>query len=933
MRIGPAVKTFIVWLAFCTGAIADLTRSTPVQSPNDPASYRVITLENGFRALLVSDPETSPAAFSLDVAAGNGDNPPDWEGMAHYLEHLLVVGPGGRDRFGDWLAGRGGYRNGYTTFENTNYQVVVDPEGLAGALKRFGKIIRKPRFSAERVGEELSMVEAEFLLGLKHEGRRTLEVLQSVANPDHPYSRFASGNAASLGQRSQDEATEAMEVFHDRYYTASRLRLAVVAPQTLDVLERWVAGAFEDLQAGPPPSTIQAPFLRPQDLPLEVLMRPAAGLRQLQLLFPIPDPRTEYASKPATYLAQLLGDEGRGSALEALKADGLATGLTAGTTMTWPGGGLFGIAVELTPAGVTESDAVLRCLFGYLERLRSVGPERSRFDEMARLASLRFRYAELPEPRSRAAALAANLQAYAADDVLTGPWLMSTWNPSAIDATLARLVPDNSLVMLIAPGLTTDRRTTHYDAPFSARQVPQDRVLSWRTADPDPRLSLPAPNPYLPDDLALVAPTDGAVATPESIHRSPSFTSWFAPDASYGQPRAAIDLHVRGDQPIDTAGREARILLHAALLEDHLAAPAYPARLAGLQHGVAMIEDGLALRIRGLSPKLPAFGERIWGQILAFDPDPASFERVRESLAASLERRIEGSTSSARVIGKLDTTLLDYRHPPEEVAAALRSLTRESQAEHQARFWKGASARLLASGNLERATFLQLAERFQATLDPAAKPRPSPDVRKLPAGEPQRIFVREPGDSAVAWYLQAPREGWDQRAFHALVAELLGPRLFRDLRDRRQLAYLTEAVAWPRHGLPGVMALMQAPGIDAAAADAALSEVISSLGDSVTQGEFMQRKANLVRRLRTPHHSQASHADALWDDLLAGNETFDTRERLADALDRVSWQGWREDFRLQVDRSPRSLVVVTGPGADAPGGPGSAETGAGRPPQ
>ena len=50
--------------------------------------YRFVTLENGLRALLVSDRDADKAACSLDVAVGSMHDPPEFQGLAHFLEHM-----------------------------------------------------------------------------------------------------------------------------------------------------------------------------------------------------------------------------------------------------------------------------------------------------------------------------------------------------------------------------------------------------------------------------------------------------------------------------------------------------------------------------------------------------------------------------------------------------------------------------------------------------------------------------------------------------------------------------------------------------------------------------------------------------------------------------------------------------------------------------
>ena len=62
------------------------------KSENDERAYRGMILKNGLRVLLISDPDANQSAASLDVNVGSWSDPPDLQGLAHFVEHLLFLG-------------------------------------------------------------------------------------------------------------------------------------------------------------------------------------------------------------------------------------------------------------------------------------------------------------------------------------------------------------------------------------------------------------------------------------------------------------------------------------------------------------------------------------------------------------------------------------------------------------------------------------------------------------------------------------------------------------------------------------------------------------------------------------------------------------------------------------------------------------------------
>ena len=60
--------------------------------------YRYLALPNALKVLLISDPTTDKAAASMDVYTGTNNDPDDFPGLAHFLEHMLFLGT---DKFPD----------------------------------------------------------------------------------------------------------------------------------------------------------------------------------------------------------------------------------------------------------------------------------------------------------------------------------------------------------------------------------------------------------------------------------------------------------------------------------------------------------------------------------------------------------------------------------------------------------------------------------------------------------------------------------------------------------------------------------------------------------------------------------------------------------------------------------------------------------------
>ena len=65
-----------------------------IKSPHDSRAYRHIQLSNGMDVILITDPDVTYSAASLVVGVGTYHDPVDFQGIAHFLEHMLFMGTG-----------------------------------------------------------------------------------------------------------------------------------------------------------------------------------------------------------------------------------------------------------------------------------------------------------------------------------------------------------------------------------------------------------------------------------------------------------------------------------------------------------------------------------------------------------------------------------------------------------------------------------------------------------------------------------------------------------------------------------------------------------------------------------------------------------------------------------------------------------------------
>lgn len=279
-----------------------------LKSPQDNRDYRGLQLANGLKVLLVSDPATDKAAASLTVGVGHMSDPDHLPGLAHFCEHMLFLGTRkypNENAYSTFLAEHGGHSNASTYADNTKYYFDVVPAELDGALDRFAQFFVAPLFTENMTEREINAVHSEHEKNLATDVWRIRQVNKSLSDPRHPYSRFGTGNKETLCDRppSDDGAAVGVSVrdelirFHEQWYSANIMCLAVYGRQTLDQLEALVQSKFagivnRDISV---PTWPAHPFLA-EHRGTRVSTVPVKDTRSLTISFPTGDLEQYYKS-------------------------------------------------------------------------------------------------------------------------------------------------------------------------------------------------------------------------------------------------------------------------------------------------------------------------------------------------------------------------------------------------------------------------------------------------------------------------------------------------------------------------------------------------------------------------------------------------------------------------------------------------------------
>lgn len=274
-----------------------------IKSQEDKRQYRGLRLDNGIKVLLVSDPTTDKSAACMCVEVGHMSDPKELPGLAHFCEHMLFLGTEkypDENGYSSFLAKNGGSSNAATYPDVTKYYFDIVPEKLEEALDRFSQFFIGPLFTESATNREINAVNSEHEKNLSTDVWRIRQVNKSLANPEHPYSKFGTGNKETLSEipktKDIDVRTELIN-FHDKWYSSNIMNLAIFGKESLDELEQMTNKYFASIEN----KNVELPkwsdeIYTDDQKAIKLFIVPVKDSRNLTISFQIPDLDEYYKS-------------------------------------------------------------------------------------------------------------------------------------------------------------------------------------------------------------------------------------------------------------------------------------------------------------------------------------------------------------------------------------------------------------------------------------------------------------------------------------------------------------------------------------------------------------------------------------------------------------------------------------------------------------
>lgn len=914
--------------------------------------YAFLELDNGLKVVIGSDPSCDKAGAALCVNVGMCHERKDLPGLAHFLEHMLFTGTKKYPKEGEYhefIQQNGGGANAYTLCYFTNYMFEIKPDQLQAALDRFSRFFTEPLLTKDCTDREINAVDSEFQGGMTHPWWRYVGIMDMSANPEHPF-HVACGNVKVLKDEPKERGIDLYEEMTKLYqscYSANGMTLCVIGRESLSELETVVKSLFGGvankgvtMAIGDSHGGGKPPFV-PEDWNRLLLQNPVQDIKELTFSWVLPWQSPLWKSKPTAYISHLLGYEGAGSIVSVLKQKGLISGCVSDDGKWLEGSfSLLNVSFDLTEKGLEHLEEIGTHLFAFIAMLQKTPPQKWIFDEMSKLAEIKFKFAEDQHPFSLCQDMSLSLQALPPGEVLAGRSLLYDYDPEGISAVLSKLTLSGVRVQHSAKVLAD--RCTEKDKSYGSPMALLPLEASWReawaaAASPGEGtgeastaqcaslgLRLPKPNPFIPEDLSLRPLPADPPALPSALGglEPPLACIFHRQDDMLKQPKASATFLIYTPFLCKDVESYVKTELWCRCVEESLKEYAYDAEVAGVGYSFSLGSACVMMELDGFNDKLGVLLDAVMDKIMSMKEVPEHIYSIVADAYGDEVSNVAFHSPPYAQCGMRFTELTSRGavFPSYKRHATFQGMSREMLAGMVGHVFheSGCHVEALVLGNATPDEAKALATRLATGLG----------LKKALAEVPERAEARLPEGSTL-WKLdgsdkedpnhavfvrfQLP-ESVETDMLLRLLSKVLGAKFFDVVRTQQQLGYIVQLASRCTLKFAYLNLVVQTeypPDYARSRIDAFLDEHLKSVEEALGDEEFEVCRSGLLSELQTKHKTLSEEGGRYLGTIASRTYDFDRRKRSIEYVEKdASTKRLKQFVREEILAAPRLYTEV-----------------------
>lgn len=862
------------------------------KSPNDKAIYQGIKLDNGMTVLLISDENANKSLMSAIIPIGSMDDPISQQGLAHYLEHMILMGSKNypeTNSLDAFLTKNGGMNNASTASHRTAYYLQVNNDAFSEAVARMADTLAFPLLLESNAKKEVNAVNAEMVRAKSHDGHLLHSVNLATSNPDHPATKFAVGNNVTLSDKPDSKLQTELEQFYKQHYSANLFKVVLYSNQSIEQLAKLAAstlGKMENKNLTVPQTS--EPLYRDEDKSVFIQYKPVKSTKMLVIGFDFPNDEQQFKHKSGEYLAYVLNNNTEGTLSDYLIKQGLSDGEieAVNTANIGRDRGAFQIYIELTDKGLAEKDRVISLVFQQIEQIKHQGIQESYFNEVKESLKQKFQHLQSEKNMDFVEFISDQMLYYPLEHVIDESYLTETIDKQAINEKLAGMNIENARILLVSDDAVTDKKSQYFEAGYSIAKISKAQKQRWLDFNQNPTLKLPALNPYFTTDFSLNKVEKG-LTKPKLIREQQGDLVYAMPSAYFGSdPKAQISMVFNVNPRAD----DLKTLASASILNymNQLAQTElnFQSSVAGMNLKVQPGTNGLVVSADGYTQNLPKLIVDSVTQFSKFELSEEMLMQAKQHLHQALER-----SEKENSLNQANAALKRFAGYPyfemDKQRKAIDQITLDDIQKLRHRLLNESSGfKLLSVGNLSNDQVLSLSDQVQAVIKSKKSANATGQYVDIHESQRKLNFIKKVPNEDNALLMAFLPNGYAEleglvRA--RLLRSIISRWYFDDLRTDKQLGYVVYATDLMIGKTAGIQFMVQSPNTTPAGVLTHNERFFKQSKEKLEQlsdEEFAKYRESLVEQLQYKPESLAEEFAEFGLDFSQNNKKFDRLQKV-----------------------------------------------------
>ena len=312
--------------------------------------FDTFTLENGIKTINVQDKYSDKTIVSVAVSIGSLANPKEYQGLAHFLEHMLFLGSKkypDENKYDKELKKHGGSSNAYTDYFETVYYFSAFNNGIKTIMDIFSRFFIDPLFNEDAVTREINAINNEHLKNINDDHWRQYQLNKNIAKEDNPYCTFPTGTIETL---QNTNLRERMIEFWDSYYVSQNINICIISNLPIKEQQSMLINTFGTI---PKKNAIKFVLPKPiyNNFEKTYQMIPLSDIQHLNYYWEVPNDDEYKYNKLFNLLGTLITKYDKNSLVNHLKVKGYIESIAYSFEQRE---GIFCLNFTLTKSGVNN---------------------------------------------------------------------------------------------------------------------------------------------------------------------------------------------------------------------------------------------------------------------------------------------------------------------------------------------------------------------------------------------------------------------------------------------------------------------------------------------------------------------------------------------------------------------------------------------------